>query len=200
MTSRSTTVLVGVASLFAGLVIPAANAQQASGPVKVVQLTGLVGVKDNAKGTLSVENGQLHFVHGKASSDVSASSIQDVVTGADSQRAVGGTIGLMSMAAPYGGGRVLSLFRTKIDTLTVQYRDVNGGLHGAIFTMQVGTADVIKKELVAQGAHTTAPGELTPTVTPSTSPSSRSRDHDYSQPPPRIRTGGFPASNVVENI
>ncbi len=24
--------------------------------------------------------------------------------------------------------------------------------------------------------------------------SSRSRDHDYSQPPPRIRTGGFPAS------
>jgi hypothetical protein len=171
MTFRSATVLVGVATFLAGLVIPVANAQQAGGPVKVVQLTGLVGVKDNAKGTLSVENGQLHFVHGKASSDVSASSIQDVVTGADSQRAVGGTIGLMSMAAPYGGGRVLSLFRTKIDTLTVQYRDVNGGLHGAIFTMPVGTADVIKKELVAQGAHTTAPGELTPTVTPSTSPS-----------------------------
>ena len=51
MTSRSTTVLVGVASLFAGLAIPVANAQQVSGPVRVVQLTGLVGVKDNAKGT-----------------------------------------------------------------------------------------------------------------------------------------------------
>src|SRR5216684_3136033 len=89
MTSRTTTVLVGVASFFAGLVIPVANAQRASGPVKVVQLTGLVGVKDNAKGTLSVENGQLHFVHGKASSDVSASSMQDVATAADSQRAVG---------------------------------------------------------------------------------------------------------------
>src|ERR1700751_5838216 len=95
MTSRSTTVLAGVASLFAGLVIPIANAQRPPGPVKVVQLTGLVGVKDNAKGTLSVENGQLHFVRGKASSDVSASSIQDVVTAADSQRAVGGTIGVM---------------------------------------------------------------------------------------------------------
>jgi len=159
MTSRTTTVLVGVASFFAGLVIPVANAQRASGPVKVVQLTGLVGVKDNAKGTLSVENGQLHFVHGKTSSDVSASSIQDVVTGADSQRAVGGTIGLMSMAAPYGGGRVLSLFRTKIDTLTVQYRDADGGLHGAIFTMPVGTSEVIKKELLAQGAHTTSDKE-----------------------------------------
>src|SRR6266571_76149 len=169
MTSRTTTVLVGLASLFAGLVIPVANAQRAPGPVKVVQLTGLVGVKDNAKGTLSVENGQLHFVHGKASSDVSASSIQDVVTAADSQRAVGGTIGLMSMAAPYGGGRVLSLFRTKIDTLTVKYRDADGGLHGAIFTMPVGTSEVIKKELVAQGAHTTATGDSTPAATPTTS-------------------------------
>src|SRR6266566_2049594 len=171
MTSKSTTVLVAAASLLVGLVMPVGNAQQVSGPVKVVQLTGLVGVKDNAKGTLSVENGQLHFVHGKASSDVSASSIQDVVTGADSQRAVGGTIGLMSMAAPYGGGRVLSLFRTKIDTLTVQYRDADGGLHGAIFTMPVGTADVIKKVLAAQGAHTTATGDSTPAATSSTSPS-----------------------------
>jgi hypothetical protein len=93
MTSRSATVLVGVASFFAGLPIPAANAQQVSGSVRVVQLTGLVGVKDNAKGTLNVENGQLHFVHGKTSSDVNAASIQDVATAADSQRAVGGTIG-----------------------------------------------------------------------------------------------------------
>ena len=169
MKFRCATVLVGVASLFAGLVIPVARAQQASGPVKVVQLTGLAGVKDNAKGTLDVANGHLHFVHGKASFEVSAASIQDVVTGADSQRAVGGTIGLMSMAAPYGGGRVLSLFRTKIDTLTILYRDGDGGLHGAIFTMPVGTADVIKKELVAQGAHTTATGDSTPAATSSTS-------------------------------
>jgi hypothetical protein len=170
MTFRCTIVLVGIASLSAGLVISVGNAQQVSGPVKVVQLTGLAGVKDNAKGTLNVENGQLHFVHGKASSDVSASSIQDVVTGADSQRAVGGTIGLMSMAAPYGGGRVLSLFRSKIDTLTVQYREADGGLHGAILTMPVGTADVIKKELVAQGAHTTASGQPDPATPSGTSP------------------------------
>lgn len=58
------------------------------------------------------------------------------------------------MAAPYGGGRFLALFRTKIDTLTVQYRDADGGLHGAIFTMPAGTAETIKQELVAQGAHT----------------------------------------------
>ena len=82
------------------------------------------------------------------------SLIQDVVTGSDSQEAVGKTVGIISMAAPYGGGRFLSLFRNKIDTLTVEYRDANGAFHGAIFTMPVGTAEEIKKELIAQGAHT----------------------------------------------
>ena len=176
MTLKQATLSVGLVWIFAGSVVSIANAQVPPGPIRVVQLTGLAGVKDNAKGTLSVENGNLHFVHGKASSDVSASSIQDVVTGADSQRAVGGTIGLMSMAAPYGGGRFLSLFRTKIDTLTVQYRDANGGLHGAIFTMPAGTADGIKKELLTQGAHTTATGELTaPASAPSGSSSPKER-------------------------
>jgi hypothetical protein len=171
MTHRSTTVLFGVGLLFAELIIPVGNAQQVSGPVKAVQLTGLTGVKDNAKGTLNVENGQLHFVHGKVTSGLDAASVQDVVTGADSRESVGKTVGMMSMAAPYGGGRFLSLFRTKIDTLTVQYRDANGGLHGAIFTMPAGTAESIKKELVAQGAHTTAPGEPSTAAAPSsTSP------------------------------
>jgi hypothetical protein len=153
MTPHSKAVLAALL-FFAAFVIRTANAQQATGPIKAVQLTGLIGVKDNAKGTLNVENGQLHFVHGKESSNVSTNSIQDVVTGTDTQKAVGKTIGTISMAAPYESGRFLSLFRKKIDTLTVQYRDAEGGLHGAIFTMHVGGAEVIKKELVAQGART----------------------------------------------
>ncbi len=49
----------GPAIAFAGLLFSIANVQQASVPVKVVQLTGLVGIKDNAKGTLTVEKGAL---------------------------------------------------------------------------------------------------------------------------------------------
>ena len=173
MTHRGTAVLFGVGLLFAGLIIPVGNAQQVSGPVKAVQLMGLTGVKDNAKGTLDVENGDLHFVHGRATSGVSAASIQEVVTGTDSRKSVGKTVGMMSMAAPYGGGRFLSLFRTKIDTLTVQYRDADGGLHGAIFTMPVGTDESIKKELVAQGVHTTAPGEPSTAAAPSSTSSNK---------------------------
>jgi hypothetical protein len=139
--------------------ISGVNAQQSPTVVKAVQLTGLPPVKENAKGKLSVENGNLHFISGKTSSDVSAGSIQDVITGSDSQRAVGKTIGTLSMAAPYGGGRVVSLFRKKIDTLTVEYRDADGAFHGVIFTMPLGTADAIRKELIAQGAHATVATE-----------------------------------------
>lgn len=165
--------LIRVAVLFVAVVaISDVNAQQSRTVVKAVQLTGLPGVKENAKGTLSVEKGSLHFVSGKPASDVNASSIQDVVTGTDSQKAVGKTLGTVSMAAPYGGGRVVSLFRKKIDTLTVEYRDAEGAFHGVIFTMPLGTANGIKKELIAQGAHTTVASEQAGNaqVSPSTAP------------------------------
>ena len=100
-------------------------------------------MKESAKGELTVANGRLHFVSGKTGSDVIASSIQDVVAGSDHQRAVGKAVGTVSMAAPYGGGRVVSLFRKKIDTLAIEYRDADGALHGVIFTMPLGTADRI---------------------------------------------------------
>ena len=78
-----------------------------------------------------------------------------MVTGNDTQRAIGGTVGTISEFAPYGGGKVLSLFRDKIDTLTIEYHDSNGALHGALFTMPVGNAEPLKKDLLAQGAQTT---------------------------------------------
>jgi hypothetical protein len=171
MTPRRMRDLVAFALLLSGLGISVCNAQEASGLVKAVQLIGLTGVKENAKGNLKVENGNLHFVRGKANAEVSATSIQDVVTGADTEKAVGKTIGMMSMAAPYGGGRFLSLFRKKIDTLTIQYRDGDGGLHGAIFTMAVGNSELIKTELLAQGAHTREPSTV-----PASSANSPSKD------------------------
>ena len=161
MTPRRTAVLVSVALLFAGIETSIGNAQETPAPVKAVQLIGLTGVKQNAKGTLKVENGNLQFVHSKTNAEITAASIQDVVTGDDTQRSVGGTVGVMSMAAPYGGGRFLSLFRRKIDTLTIRYRGVDGGLHGAIFTMAVGAANAVKTQLVSEGAHTTTTGQPT---------------------------------------
>jgi hypothetical protein len=193
MAPRRTAVLVSVALLFAGIEASIGNSQQTPAPVKVVQLLGLTGVKQNAKGTLKIENGNLRFVHGKTNADITAASIQDIVTGDDTQRAVGGTVGVMSMAAPYGGGRFLSLFRKKIDTLTIQYRESGGALHGAIFTMPVGAANAIKTELVSGGARTTTTGQPT-----ADAPSSKEQD---ALPFPEHLSGKVSASAIqVEMI
>ncbi len=124
-----------------------------------MQVVGLTGLKQNTKGNLKVENGSLTFASSKTTCEVPAASIQDVVTGADSQRVIGGTVGTLSRLAPYGGGTALSLFRSKLDIITIQYRDPDGGLHGAIFTMHVGKGESIKEALLAQGAHTSIPSQ-----------------------------------------
>lgn len=146
---------LAIITAFAGPAIRGAKAQQQSKPANAIALTGLTGVKDNVKGALTVENGKLHFAYGKKTSEVTAASIDDVVTGEDTQAAVGKTVSTLSMAAPYGSGRFLALFRTKFDTLTLRYRDDNGALHGVIFALPAGGAGPVKKDLLAQGAHTT---------------------------------------------
>lgn len=128
--------------------------QPAPGNFNVVLVIGLDGIKHNTKGTVVVSKDALEFATGPTKSSLSITSMQDVLTGADSQRAIGGTLGFLSSLAPYGGGRFLSLFRRKIDTLTIQYRDSDGGFHGAIFTLPQSQAAALKTQLVAQGAKT----------------------------------------------
>ncbi len=164
-------VLTAVASSLAlaaiSAFVPSSLAQQPSGAVKVQVITGLTGVKDKTSGNLSVEGGSLHFSHEQTKVDVAAASMEDVVTGADSQRVIHGTLGSTALlAAPYGSGRFLSLFRTKLETLTIKYHDSDGGLHGAVFTMPVGKVEEIKKELLAQGAHTSIPPEQAASAAP----------------------------------
>jgi hypothetical protein len=147
-------------ALLCNSLICVSQAQAAQAETQATQVIGLIGLKKNTKGKLTVLNGSLRFTHDQWNVDVSAASIEEVVTGKDSQRIIGGTFGTMaSLAAPFGSGSALPLFRKKLDTLTIQYRDANGALHGAIFTMPRGEAEAIKKELVAKGARTSIPIE-----------------------------------------
>ena len=123
-------------------------------PTKTTLVTGLPGFKNDSNGSVAVEKGNLRFVSSKKAIEIPAPSIIDVVTGSDSQRAIRGKVGTLSMFGPYGSGRFLSLFRSNLDTLTIQYRDGDGGLHGVIFTMTVGKAELLKQQLIAQGART----------------------------------------------
>jgi hypothetical protein len=85
---------------------------------------------------------------------VTISSIQDIFV-EDEDKQVGGTAMMLGKtAAPYGGGRVVSLFaHKKYDFLTVEYLDISSGFHGAIFQMAKGQGQTFKTNLVANGAH-----------------------------------------------
>jgi len=133
--------------------------QQPSGAIKVEHQIGFETAKEHEKGMLAIQNGSLQFTHNKETVNIPASSIEDVFTGADSQRAVGGTLGTLTMLAPYGGGRVVSMFRNKVDIIILHYRDANGGFHGCIFTLPLNSAAGFKKDLLSAGAHSSIPVE-----------------------------------------
>jgi hypothetical protein len=134
-------------------------------PGRAVHILGFADAPKNLKGTLVVDGAALKLKpkdKAQHEEEVPISSIDDVLTGKDSVRAIGGTLGTISMLGPYGSGRFLSLFRRKTSALTVEYHDAAGGVHGAIFSLDEGQAEPLKKQLVAAGAKTTVPIEDTP--------------------------------------
>ena len=121
---------------------------------------GLENVKPNAKGTLSLVSTGLEFASGKNKAEISTASIQDIFIGQESRQNVSGPGGTLAKSAiPYGGGRVVSLFSHKVEVLTVEYVDSNGGFHGTIFVLSPGKASMLRTQLVAQGAKVTTHAE-----------------------------------------
>ena len=128
-------------------------------PLGATHVMGFESVKRNAKGKFTVDDKSVKFGTGS----IDLASIQDVLTGSESRQTGGAALTVVKMAVPYGGGRVLSLFsREKVDNITIDYTDANGGLHSAIFMMPMGQAEQFKKQLVARGAKTTVPVLETP--------------------------------------
>jgi hypothetical protein len=164
---RPTAALPTLILLMAATLTQAGEPKPTTLSTEAVQVIGFGDVSNNTKGTLELKDGALHFTSSKGSFAVTANTIQDVVTGDDTQRAIRGPVGTMSQFAPYGAGRAISMFRNKIDTFTIEYRDSDGALHGAIFTMAVGQAEPLKEALISDGAHTSMPSSQTDAETKS---------------------------------
>jgi len=121
--------------------------------VEVTHLLGLPNTKSNCNGTLSIQDKVLQFQQkGKPGAQVSMASIRNLFLGEESKQVGGLPMKLGKAAAPYGGGRVVSLFaHKKYDTLTLEYVDSDGGVHGAIFQLPKGQGEMLKDELLARG-------------------------------------------------
>jgi len=144
-------------SLLSGLPLLAQESTVNGMPLKVRCLMGLDNIKRNAHGTLTLEQDSMQFNTGQTVAKVPVKSIDDIFSGAEMTQS-GGTVGaLTKVALPYGGGRALSLLlRSKIDILTLTYRDENGGFHGVILTLPKGQGAQVRAQLVAGGAHAKA--------------------------------------------
>jgi hypothetical protein len=123
----------------------------------VKHILGLEGISKNANGDLSIQDGYLRFQKSENSAaQIPVGSIQELTLGEQDKQVGGVPMTLTKTAAPYGGGRVMSLFsHKKYDTVTLEYVDRNGALHGAIFQLNKGEGEVLRSELEAEGAHIT---------------------------------------------
>ncbi len=121
--------------------------------IRATHLLGLENTKSNCNGTRSVQGDALQFQQdGQHGTEVKITSIQAAFLGGESKQVGGLPMTLGKAAAPYGGGRVVSLLsHKKYDTLTLAYVDSNGGLHGAIFQLSKGQGELVTNFLKGRG-------------------------------------------------
>src|SRR6266446_3953656 len=120
---------------------------------RATHLLGFANASNNSTGTLSVQDDSLQFQqNGKPGAQVKIGSVRDVFLGGESKQVGGLPMTLGKAAAPFGGGRVVSLFaHKKYDTVSLEYVDADGGIHGAIFQLKKGQSEIVKNELMAHG-------------------------------------------------
>jgi hypothetical protein len=121
--------------------------------IRATHLLGFENAKTNCAGTLSIHDNVLQFQQGgRPGAQVKITSVEDVFLGGESKQVGGLPMTLGKAAAPFGGGRVVSLFAHKnYDTLTLEYVDSNGGAHGAIFQLDKGQGELVRDQLMARG-------------------------------------------------
>lgn len=89
---------------------------------------------------------------GKPGAEIKLASIQGVFLGEESKQVGGVPANLGKAAVPFGGGRAVSLFsHKKYDTVTLEYRDEDEGVHGAIFQLSKGQGELVRNELGKRG-------------------------------------------------
>ncbi len=155
---RRHALLLSTVLIYGSLTAPAQKTTRlgdASAPfsTRVTHLLGFANARNNSTGILSVQGDSLQFQqNGKPGAQVKIGSVRDVFLGGESKQVGGLPMTLGKTAAPLGGGRVVSLFaHKKYDTLSLEYVDADGGIHGAIFQLAKGQGELVKNELIAQG-------------------------------------------------
>jgi len=121
--------------------------------IRATHVLGLPNTKNNCTGILSIQNDALRFQKcGNPDAQVNLASVRALFLGEESKQVGGVPMKVGKVAAPFGGGRLVSLVAHKnYDTLTLEFVDSDGGVHGAIFEVTQGQGENVRDQLVAQG-------------------------------------------------
>ena len=153
-----------------GPTLPAQSLAAGSGtstgsPALVVRhVIGLENINPQKSGKLTLQNGTMQFDGGKdATAKLPIASIDGIFVGSETTQAggkAGRVVKTAAIAAPFESGKVLTLLlRTKVDILTISYRDAEGALHAAIFATPKGQGTDMRTQLIAAGARAGASAE-----------------------------------------
>jgi hypothetical protein len=135
---------------------PASDTQTVTARLHGIHVLGFENVPANANGTVSIQDDHLRFQKDEGSSEqIPLTSIRSLTLGTQDKQVGGIPMTVVKTAAPYGGGRVISLFsHKKYESVTLEYVDGKGGLHGAIFLLNKGEGDSLRSALESAGVRT----------------------------------------------
>jgi hypothetical protein len=137
-----------------GVAAAAARQNNPDGSISTRCVIGLAGVKHNAEGGLRAKNGQLEFHTGKSDASIPASSIEAMFVGTEFTQNGGKELAGNKSNVPNGDDAASSAFvHSRVDMLTVVYRDSSGGVHAAVFALPKNYGDGMLAALIAQGGH-----------------------------------------------
>jgi len=161
---RLLAVLIGCTLTAPAQITPQKADSSAPFSIQATHVLGFENAKGNCNGILSIHEHSLQFQqNGNAGiQQVETGAIRGVFLGEEDKQVGGLPMTLGKTAAPFGGGRVVSLFaHKKYDSLALEYVDSDGGVHGTIFQLEKGQGEVAKNQLTALGV--TGSGEERPT-------------------------------------
>jgi len=129
-------------------VAPARHAQ----PERSIQakvLTGLPGIVPRTDGAILLNHTTLRFQAGEQHTDIARRRIISASSG-EERIETGGTAGKVTrMLIPYGGGLAVgAITHKKISLLTIEYLDISGQYHGAIFLASADDIANLEREIV----------------------------------------------------
>ena len=116
-----------------------------------IHILGFADVRRNSTGVLRIDAQYLNYRTETASGQIPIASLKEFTIERETKGLVHGNAGKLVLLAPFGSGRALSMIRSGVDTVTLQYSDPSGGLHGCILMLPKNAGESVARQLKDKG-------------------------------------------------